>query len=259
MRTLGILPAMTIGTASFRKRYILKLLANPVCLMPLLAGLTDLMVLWTFSIGSGALIFAGIAGILGGLGMFLTRLALGDKDAAEHVLEAIQKTALKHREKTLDALDKRLCLDDDPRPEQCLRDLRGLARVFEQGRSWTGSLKASSTVDILSGVDRLFRECVLLLEKTIELQTAAEKVSDDAMRKPLIKHREKIISDIDQSIRHLGKILSGIKTLDGSKENARNTDLARIREELDQSLNVALKVHERMGSLDQEIGILTKE
>ncbi len=250
---VGIFPETSIGDESFRQRYILKILASPSCLLPMLFGITDLLALWTFGIDSGAAVFAGLAGILGGLGVFLTRIVTGDDKASESAVSSLQVDAVRAREKALDDLDRRLCQDDDPRPETLLRDLRVLARMFEQDQAWTGALKTTATMDILTGVDRMFKECVRHLEKTWDLQNAVSLMTHDALKKPLLKERELIIKDVAAGVSHLGKILSSIKALERSAVGTRESELVSIRDELDQSLLVAQKVNERMEALDRQI------
>lgn len=253
MRSIGILPKTGYKDSSFKKRFILKLLAMPSSLVPMLFGLTDLILLWGLNIRSGAATFAGLTGILFGGGLFLTRLATGNKKATQSVLESLQKDEIKRREKLLDDLDERLSADQDPRDENLLRDLRSMASLFEQGTSLSGKPGGHASFDILSGVDRLFRECLLHLEKSLELKKKAETMTTKASKKPFLAQRETMLKDIAQSIGYLGKILGNISALDSGIEESRDSDLARIRNELDQSLDVARKVNERMGALTGEL------
>lgn len=251
MRTIPADAKIDFNKADFRKKYLLKLLASPICLFPFLAGVTDLLVLWTFSIGSGIALFAGIAGMLAGLGIFFTRLVAGSGSLVKDVLAGIQQEALAEREKALDNLDNRLVADGDPRTESSLRDLRTLAAAFEKGRSWTGALKTSSTVDILSGVNQLFQQCVVSLEKTLELGYTAAQMTTKTAREPILKERERIITEVSESIRQLGGVLASIQALE-TDGTAHDSELADIRRELDQNLEVAKKVKERMESLEKE-------
>jgi hypothetical protein len=253
MKSDDVLAKTVVDESQFRKKYLLKLLASPFSLFPFLAGVTDLLALWTFSLRSGPALFAGIAGILVGLGFFFTRLVMGDKDSAKEVIQTVQKQALAEREKRLDDLDRRLSsADSDPRPENCLRDLRALAKAFEDGKSWDNALSGRPTIDILSGVDKLFQECVVYLEKTLDLGYAADEMATEAARKPILKQRERIIADVSKSIQQLGKVLTGIQTLEAKEQGSQDSDLAVVRRELDQSLEVARKVKERMSSLDMD-------
>lgn len=238
----------------FRKKVFLKLAADPFFLVPFLAGVTDLLTLWTFTLGSGIALFAGIAAILGAAGYFFTRLVLGKRSLAKEALESLQQEARAEREKKLDDLDRRLSVDGDPRTETCLRDLRALATAFEEGRSAMSALNTGSTVDILAGVDQLFSRCVLSLEKTLELGYTAERMTSAAAREPILQERERIIAEVMKTIPQLGHMLAAIQALelDGS---TRDSELANIRRELDQSLEVAKKVKERMQSMEKEFDL----
>lgn len=253
MQSIGLLPKTGYKDSSFRKRFTLKLLAMPSSLVPMLAGLTDLMILWGLNIKSDPAAFAGLASILLGAGLFMTRLLTGNKKATQSVLQSMQMDEIKRREKLLDDLDNRLSKDKDPRDEDLLRDLRSMIAMFQKGCDMTDPLGGKITFDILSGVDRLFRECVLHLDKTLELKENAETMATRELKKQLLVQREKMIKDIAQSIAHLGKILADITALDSGLDDLRDSDLSRIRAELDQNLAVARKVNERMGALTDEL------
>jgi hypothetical protein len=245
-------PKATVNQSKFRKKYFLKLLSRPMCLFPFLTGVTDLLLLWAFSIPSGIGIFAGIAGILGAVGYFLTNLVTGNRSLTQNVLESLQKEAMMAREKALDELDSRLAADGDPRTESSLRDLRTMAKAFEKGKSWAGALNSPATIDILSGVDQLFKQCVFSLEKTLDLGYTASQMATTAARKPILIQRERIIREVAESIRKLGNVLANIQLLK-MDEASQESDLAVIRKELDQSLEVARKVKKRMKSLENEV------
>lgn len=244
---------MLLNRSKFTKKLILRLFSSPLTLVPVLAGFTDLLVLWTFNLNSGMGIFAGLAGILGGLGIFLSRLFLDDRVRKE-TLEAFENDAERGREQRLDALDQRLCADDDPRTEACLRDLRELAKAFQQGFSWRDTLNSRATLDILAGVEQIFTQCVHSLEKTLDLWYSARKMHTSEARRAILDQRERILEDVTESIRELGKILVGIQGI-GTEGKTGFSELARIRAELDRSLEVAKRVNRRMLALDKEIGL----
>ncbi|HIJ40588.1 MAG TPA: hypothetical protein HPP90_05860 [Deltaproteobacteria bacterium] len=241
-----------MAIAKFKKKYFLKLLSSPLTLFPFLAGVTDLAVLWAFSIPSGIGIFAGIACVLGAAGYFLTNLFTGNRSLAENVLESLQREAMAEREKALDELDARLSADGDPRTEACLRDLRTMAKAFEEGKSWSGVLNSPATIDILSGVDQLFKQCVFSLENTLDLSYTASRMTTVAARDPILARREGIIEEVAESIHKLGNVLASIQLM-GLDEASRESDLAGIRKELDQNLEVAGKVKQRMMALENEV------
>ncbi len=245
-------PKAAVTRSKFRKKFFLKLLSRPLCLFPFLTGVTDLLILWAFSIPSGIGIFAGIACVLGAVGYFLTNLVAGNPSLTQNVLETLQRETMVDREKALDELDARLAADGDPRTENSLRDLRAMARAFEKGKSWSGVLNSPATLDILSGVDQLFKQCVFSLENTLDLRYTASEMATAVARNPILAKRERIIEEVAESISKLGNVLANIQLL-GMDDTSRESDLARIRKELDQNLEVARKVKQRMRTLENEV------
>ncbi len=238
----------------FRKKVLLKLAADPFFLAPFVVGVTDLLALWTFNLDSGLAVFAGIVAILAAVGYFFTRLMLGKKSLATEALESLQKEARAERDKRLDELDRRLAADGDPRTEICLRDLRALASAFEESRDAMIARANGATTEILGGVEQLFQRCVHSLEKSLELGYTAERMTSKSARQPILQERERIIAEVMQTIPQLGHVLASIQALEVNG-SSRASDLAAIRTELDQSLEVAKKVKERMQSMEKEFDL----
>jgi hypothetical protein len=70
-------------------------------------------------------LFAGLAGILGSAGVYLTRLILDDGKTARDVLADEELGEQRAAQAALDDLDRRLvAADQDPRPETALRHAR---------------------------------------------------------------------------------------------------------------------------------------
>jgi hypothetical protein len=241
-----------LDRSAFTRRFITRLASHPWTLLPFLGGITDLLALWTFNIQSPPAAFAGLAAVLLSLGVFLTRVVTGSENVAKQVLEDMEKEAVRQRERTLDDLDRKLSADGDSRTEKCLRDLRALAGAFQRDKAWLSTLNTRSTFDILSGVEQLFMRCVQYLEKTLQLWYTARDMSTPEARDVILAERERILEDVTASIRQLGKILAGIQRL-GVSEGEAGSDLARIRDELDQSLEVAKAVEKRMKDLEREL------
>jgi len=234
----------------FRRKFLLGLLSSPLTLCPLGVGVTVLLVAWAFSIGTGVALFVAMGCILGALGTFFTRLVVGSEAISKAAVEEMQKEAHEAREKSLDELDGKLTRDGDPRTQASLRDLRALAKAFNESRTPGAGLNIESMFDIASGVEQLFNRCVQSLERTLQLWRTARKMATPEAKKPILERREGIIEDVGESIEQLGKVLVGIQGL-GSGESA-SSELASIREELDQRLAVAKRVEERMRSLERQ-------
>ena len=163
----------------------------------------------------------------------------------------MQKEAHREREKALDTLDRELTEDGDPRTEACLRDLRALAKAFRSAPKPSIDLKIHDAFSIAAGVEELFTRSVASLEKTLDLWRTAQSMATKDARGPVLAQREKMIEDVSESIKQLGKVLAGIEALKAGESV--HSDLARIRGELDERLAVAKKVEERMRSLEKQI------
>jgi hypothetical protein len=242
---------LVLDKEEFRKKYLIRLLSSPLTLFPFVLGITILIALWAFSMKIGVAIFAAIACILGAFGVFFTRLALGSETISNSVIEEMQETVARERERRLDELDRNLVEDGDGRTESCLRDLRALARAFQETPAGSGGLGPRYAFDIASGVEDLFNRSVVSLEQTLDLWRTAAKLGTPEAKRPVLDQREKIIEEVRRSIEQLGKVLAGVQSLKTGMEAG--SDLARIREELDEQLSVAKRVGERMRSLEQQI------
>jgi len=240
-----------LGRNEFNRRYLLRLLTSPWTLGPLVLGASIFLAAWAFSMEIGLAIFAALVCAFGGLGVFCTRLLMGSEKVSKAVIEDMQKEAHKKREKNLDNLDSRLARDGDSRTESCLRDLRALAKGFRKVQKSGADVGVHDAFSIASGVEELFSRSVSLLEQTLELHETARSMATEEARKPVLKRRERIVQDVTESISQLGKVLAGVQAL-RSGENVQS-DLARIREDLDQRLAVAKRVEERIRTLEEQI------
>jgi len=235
-----------------RRKTLLNVVATPLTVVPFLAGMTAFVASWASGVRTDLGIFAAIAGLLGSVGVFFTRLLLGGDTYAKRALEELQEETHAKRERALDNLEARLVADGDPRTESALRDLRSLARAFERLRE-TGALKLNiaSALDITSGVAELFEQCVNSLEQTLRMWHTAQEMRTDAAREPILKHREAMLTDVTNSIARLGHVLAAVQTL-GSGDGT-SSELARIGEELDQHLAVAKQVEERIKTFERQL------
>jgi hypothetical protein len=241
----------TMNESQVRKKIFLRLLGHPLVIAPSLLGATAFTAIWALSLPSGLGLFAGLAGILGSAGVYLTRLILDDGKTARAVLTEEELGEQQAAQAALDDLDRRLVeADNDPRPETALRDLRALVRAVDEFANRTNALNAPAVIDVRSRVQQIFESSVRALEQTLQLGDTAKKLGMAEARKPLLAQREKIIKDIQACARQLGDTLAALQTLDTGAQSHR--ELGRLREELDQSLQVASRVEERLNSfLDQ--------
>ena len=243
---------------TLRKRVFLRLLGSPITVIPFMLGMTAMTASWALDWKPGVGLFAGLAGILAAAGAFVTRLLLSSDHVTREVATTLEREEQDVRQRSLDELDHRLSTaDEDPRPETALRDLRALVKAFEENSADDYRFNAGSVIDIHSRVGQLFDHCVESLRQTERLWQTAQQLNTPPARKPILQQREKIIADVQASIKQLSDTLVALQTL-GAGDHSHG-ELARLRDELDQSLAVAKTVEERVNDLVKEAGVKTDD
>lgn len=239
---------------TLKKKVWLRLLGNPLTVVPFVVGMTTLAASWAMNWKPGLGLFAGMAGVLVATGSFFTQLFLSGERVTQEAADDLARQENESRQRALDELDRRLrTADDDARPETALSELRTLVKAFEEaeGRDW--NLNSRTVFDVRSMVGQLFDQCVSSLEHTDRLSQTAQKLQTVAARKPILEQREKIIAEVHSSIRQLSGALVSLQTL--SPGSGSQAELARLREELDQSLTVAKTVEERVNALVKDAAV----
>lgn len=231
-----------------RKRVLLRAIGSPIVLAPFLAGMTAMTTALTLGARITIGIFAGVVGTLTAAGTFVTRLILQGDSIAREISEEIASENEHAKQSALDQLDETLSTsDEDPRPEAALRDLRGLLKAFDElGARAEGAL-VHSMVHIQASAGQLFEQCVHSLAQTDRLWKTARGLHTKSARLPILEQREKMIADVQATVKQLSDTLANLQTLNpGGNPSA---ELQRLRDELDQSLEVAKNVEARIQSL----------
>ncbi|HUW60215.1 MAG TPA: hypothetical protein VMZ06_04340 [Candidatus Bathyarchaeia archaeon] len=235
-----------------RKKILLRALSGPATVVPFVAGVTAMVATWAMGLRPDAGLLAGLAGVVGAAGAFLTKIFLGGETLAREALEETVQEERAASERALDELDASLCEDKDPRTEAALRDLRNLIRAFDELAGANGAgLTAVSTVDIALGVKTLFGQCVQSLERALKLYHTAARLKTPAARTPILKQRDVIIEEVGKSLSQLGQVLVAIQNL-GSGEGA-VSELSKVGKELDQRLAVARQVERRVKAFESQL------
>jgi hypothetical protein len=234
----------TMNESQVRKKILLRLIGHPLVIAPSVLGVSGCIGIWALNWPTGLGLFAGLAGVLGSAGVYLTRLILDGGKTASAVLAEQELQEQQAAQAVLDDLDRRLAAgDDDARPEIALRDMRALVRAFDE---FTG-IPSAAIIDVRSRVQQLFDHSVHSLEQTLRIGDTAKKLDMPEARKPLLIQREKIIEDIQACVKQLGDTLAALQQLDAGTQST--GELTRLREELDQSLEIAGRVESRLNSL----------
>jgi len=249
---------MALNTKKVRRKMLLNALAAPSTAIPLLAGLTACVGAWATGMRPDLGILAGLAGVLGAAGMFITHLFLNGEETAKEAIGEIEAEERADHELELDALDTRLLADRDPRTETALRDLRNLRRAFEKAAAAPDAeLRAATAAGIDSGASELFDQCVKSLERSMDLWDTAQKLRTRTAREPILNQREEIVLEVLQSIRQLGQILAALQNLDAGEGGA--PQLTRLGKELDQRLAVAKQVERRVKDFEEQLDANPRE
>ncbi len=242
-----------LDKTKLKNKILMSHLTSLWTLVPFLVGTTLIMAAVAFTRKMGITLFAGVSCLLGSAGVFFTQLVLGGEKIQKKVLEDLQKEEQQNKERILNALDQQLCADGDPRTEGHLRDLRAICKALLEKREWLEGLNAGAVFDIVSTVDQLFQECIRSLERTLEILRLANQVGTEKMRKTLLEERERIITEVGRTIDQLGRILKDLKKRE--KEDKVDSNLAQLRRELDQSLEIAKAVDEKMSEWESSLGL----
>jgi hypothetical protein len=230
-----------------KKKVLLDLFASPSTVIPVVAGLSSWMLSWAMD-GSAMLTMAGLVAILGGVGMLATRLVFGLEKITEDAYVFQNDQQRNEQEAALDALDSRLRSDDDPRTQACLGQLRHLYTSFQEDVQ-QGKI-GGATHRILENVGRLFQVSIQHLEHSFELWQMARRLSGDA-RVSLIGERDEVIQEVEETVEHLAKTISQFHTF---KVKANESELAKLRADLDETIRVAKRTEERIAAMGKEEG-----
>jgi hypothetical protein len=232
------------------KRVMVDILGSPLVLMPFMVGSAAFASFFALGLkGSAAVgaVLIGLAGTLGAAGTFITKFILGKDDRVKQLVEASRSKAKLDKRKALEHFHHRLTMDGDERTETAMQDLRSLRQAFRQLDKIAPDLNRAMIEDIQQRSEELFQQCVSSLEKTLQLWKTAESLASETARKPILEQREKLVGDVVQTVEHMSRTLASVQGITSRSDG--DARLQRLRGELDQSLEVAKKVEQRVDSL----------
>lgn len=237
-----------LDKSRLRKKILLSLFSHPATIFPFAGSATLSLATWIFELDPLIFLSLSFGGIIVSIGGFFTNLIFNLEKISKRAFEELQNDSQKSHDQTLNSLDQRLQEDGDARTETLLRELRSLTATFKDGKAWSDNLGTHSAFEIESKVGELFQGCVSRLERSLQLWQLAWEIDSKRGKEIILNQRERIIHEIESSVESLGNILEGVLSLAIGEKN--DTELARIRDELDQSLEVARQVEDRMNKFD---------
>ncbi len=232
----------------FRQKYLLHLISNPFTIYPFAAGALGIFASWVFNLEPKILyLFAGAVLSIGiPLGAIITKWTTGTDDIAKQVHEEMLHEAHQQHEEELNALHKQLLKDGDHRTEQMLEELRILHESFQEeamDTGWMASLPLTVSAEIAGKVSELFDQAVQCLKDTLKMHEKSRDSKLATVKRVLQQHREQQIADVQQTIVQLTNLYARVITL---SPESNETELSRLRTELDESLAFAKKVDEQI-------------
>ncbi len=228
-----------------KRKVLLDLFASPLTLLPVVGGVTALLASWAIG-GDPVLTFGGLAGILGGIGMFSSRIIFGLEKMTNQAYQYVLQKQQASQQAALERLYKKLQADRDPRTERLLTQLQSLyddlKRDVEQGK-----IKITAH-QVLDGVDNVFQVCVDYLDRSFRLWETAGRMKG-AAREQVLRQREELIAEVARSCDHLEQTINQLNETATERDKS---DLAQLRAELDETIRVARRAEERAEALGDE-------
>ncbi len=243
----------------FQEKFLLHLFTNPYVIYPFAAGALGVFASWVLNLEPKILyLFASaVIGIGLPIGALITKWTTGTDDIAKRVHEEILHEAQQKQEQELNALHEQLEKDGDKRTEQMLEELRALHQSFQEearDAGWMATLPITVSADITGKVTELFTQAVQCLKDTLKMHEKSRDSQLATVKQVLQQHREQQIADVQQTIVQLSHLYARVLTL---SPESNETELSRLRTELDESLAFAKKVDEQIReftpNIDREI------
>lgn len=239
-----------------KKKAFIDLVASPYNLGPMVGGLTFSLACWT--VGSLAGAFVGLMSFGVGTGILFTRFLFNLEsitqkayEEVERQKEEVQRQKEKEFNDSLDQLDRLLCRDKDPRPENCLRELRVLyAELKEEFKI------KPRCAEILTNFEQLFNACVKRLQETNLLWESGQKLSGTA-RRNIVDKREKIVIEVERMTQEIAGDIRQFKTI--IVDEPRSSELLELQKELEMNLRIHRKANEQLNEFKNKFSNLDKE
>ena len=227
-----------------KRKVFIDLFASPGTLIPVVVGLTSLMYSWAVG-GDPVASAVGIMGVLGGLGHFASRMTLGLEGMTQRAYETVMERHRKQQNEALDDLERRLVDDEDNRTESCLRQLRDLYSTFQ--KSCLEGRVVAAHHQLVSQAEQIFQASVQQLKRSLELYEMSQKLTGPSQTQVLAE-RERVIREVIETRDHLSSTIEQFQTF-ATRRN--HSELSRLRDELDETLQVAQRTEERMATIGQ--------
>ena len=229
-----------------RKRVLTRLVASPLVVGPVMLGFTAIVAGWAMDLKQMALcLFGGLAGMMVGAGAFFTKWMVSGQQVAQDVLTEWEKEQSQSHIRDLDQLEADLTeADEDPRPEEALKDLRALVATFGTLEKQPQNAAWPMIMEVRMQVEALFEHCVRLIRQSHALWETASRLNTASAKDPIMAQREGLIEEVQTCVSQLSQTMVSLQNIHQVESNSER--LKQMRNNLDESLEVARKVESRM-------------
>lgn len=222
---------------TFKAEIRRQLFGHPTVMGPLALGVLGVAGL----IVAPGLIPLGIIvlGVGGSAGVVAYRIAYR-KDAISHrILEDLEARVRQQREQSLNELHRKLESDGERRTQQLLMDLRMIEARFQDPSLWA-NVSDHLRMDLSAGFNRLFENSVGFLQISFDLWNDARHVVTEDVREDIMRQREYVIQEVQDSVVRLSQQLSKVRALQ-HKERL-DVELQEIVDEMESCIDAEKKV-----------------
>lgn len=218
-----------------KRKVFFDLIGHPATLLPVTGGLTGSLV--GFALGWPILIFGGMLTVAGGIAFGLSRFVFNLENMTEQAYQLQHESRIEAQNQELNELDEKLAKDNDKRTHRSLRQLRDMYRQFQEDVE-TGKI-TGNVHSVLSKFEDLFDGCVESLKIQLYIY---EDIRDGRIqgkaKKQALGEREKTIQEVIESVDFLERLVAKYHSFNARRNDS---DLSKLREELDMTLQAAEK------------------
>jgi len=174
---------------TIKQKILLELFVTPSTMIPSLAGITMMLGGWSFD--SSTIMFLGFLGLLSSCGIGVWRLIFNLNDIANDFAEKTNNKESLMEEAALDALDKKLTKNKDPRDQKYLRKLRKVYNHFEEDFK-NDKLGKYVTEKTAQDIGNMFKNYVSLLEQSVIIWEHS-RTMDGKIKKKYLNEEKKFL------------------------------------------------------------------
>lgn len=221
-----------------RKKVFLDVFVSKSTLLPVVVGGTTTLL--SLATDQYLLALGGFAGVMVGVGVFLTRFVFNLEKVTENAFNYLQEKKKAEFEGKLDKLEQELSNNKD---REQLRVLRA-SYTHHKEQTQKGDIITSDALE--EKLEKLFQGCVEQLRYANELFNTAQTLTRDA-KKGVIERREKVLTEIKDSIQCFNNIIDEVTGINTEKSTKSLSDL---RNEAKSSFDVVKRTEARVAELE---------